>query len=291
MHTSILRVILVLTRFPVSLAVTFTGFAALVLAPGQLTFSSLIPVAGIFLLASGASAFNQYQEWPYDEQMERTRKRPLPSRRISPAEALRFAMIFIIGGMLTLLYFAPPVCFVLGFINLVWYNGVYTYLKRKTAFAVVPGALTGAIPVLMGWTAGGGAVFAPEAMFLAFFLFLWQMPHFWLLTLKYGHEYRKAGFPVLTDFFTEFQIKTVVMGWMTAAAGASVMIVFFKILHHPALGYSIIVLNIALLILMAWQLFIAGTMRYRLIFIAANVFMMVVMVSLIADRFMVGSSL
>ncbi|MEI7725192.1 MAG: protoheme IX farnesyltransferase [Bacteroidota bacterium] len=284
MHTSSFRVILILTRFPVSLAVTFTAFAAMVLSPVKLTFASLLPIAGIFMLASGASAFNQYQEWPYDEKMERTRKRPLPSRRISTAEALRIAMIFIIGGMLILLYYAPPVCFILGFINLIWYNGIYTYLKRKTAFAVVPGALTGAIPIFMGWTAGGGSLFAPEALFLAFFLFLWQMPHFWLLTLKYGHEYRNAGFPVLTDFFNEFQIKAVVMGWMIASSGASMMLVHFNIIHHPVLGFTIFGLNILLLLIMAWQLFLGKVMQYRLIFMAANLFMMIVMLSLIADR-------
>ena len=238
------------------------------------------------MLASGASAFNQYQEWPYDERMERTRKRPLPSRRISTAEALRIAMIFIIGGMLLLLYYAPPVCFILGFANIMWYNGVYTYLKRVTAFAVVPGALTGAIPILMGWTAGGGSLLAPEALFLAFFLFVWQMPHFWLLTLKYGHEYRQAGFPVLNDLFSEFRIRIVIMAWMTASAGASIMLVYFKILDHPALGFSLIGLNALLLLLIAWQLFVAPAMRYRLIFISANLFMLTVMLSLIANRFL-----
>jgi protoheme IX farnesyltransferase len=264
--------------------VTLTALTALIISPVQLNFSSLIPIAGIFMLASGASAFNQYQEWPFDEKMERTRKRPIPSRRISTAEALRIAMIFILGGMMTLLYYAPPVCFILGFGNLIWYNGIYTWLKRKTAFAVVPGALTGAIPVFMGWTAGGGSIYAPEVLFLAFFIFLWQMPHFWLLTLKYGREYRNAGFPVLSDFFNEFQIKTVVMGWMIASSGASVMLVYFKILHLPAIGYSIIGSNIVLLFLMAYQLFLAGAMRYRLIFVAANLFLMIVMLSLIADR-------
>jgi protoheme IX farnesyltransferase len=288
LQTSGFRVLLTLTRFPVSLAVTFTAFTALLLSPVDLTFASLIPIAGIFLLASGASAFNQYQEWPYDEKMERTRKRPLPSRRITTAEALRYSTMFIIGGMLLLLYYAPPVCFLLGLGNLVWYNGVYTYLKRKTAFAVVPGALTGAIPIFMGWTAGGGSLLAPEVLFLAFFIFLWQMPHFWLLTLKYGHEYRNAGFPVLNDIFSEFQIRSVVMGWMIASSGASIMLVLFKILAHPVLGYAIIGLNMTLLIVMFWQLFMASTLRYRLIFIAANLFMLIVMLALIADRFVNG---
>ena len=284
MHTSFFRVLLILTRFPVSVAVTFTAFTALILSPVNFTLSALIPIAGIFLLASGASAFNQYQEWPYDEKMERTRRRPLPSRRISTAEALRISMLFIIGGMLLLLYYSPPVCFILGLANLVWYNGVYTYLKRKTAFAVVPGALTGAIPVYMGWVAGGGSLMAPEVLFLAFFIFVWQMPHFWLLTLKFGDEYRKAGFPVLTDHFSEIQVKKIVMVWMTASSVASVMLIYFKILHHPVPGFAIIGFNFALLLLLLQQLFISGTMKYRLIFITANSFMLVVMLALIADR-------
>ena len=136
----------------------------------------------------------------------------------------------------------------------------------------------------MGWTAAGGLLTDPKGIFLAFFLFIWQMPHFWLLTLKYGTDYRRAGFPVLNDFFNEFQIKTIVMMWMTASSGASIMLVYFKILHHPLLGFAIIGLNIGLLLLMGYQLFIAAAMRYRLIFIAANLFMMVVMLSLAADR-------
>ena len=126
----------------------------MIMMTGTITLPMFLPLLGIFLLASGASALNQYQEWPYDERMERTRRRPVPSRRISTAEASRISMICIVGGMVVLLYYAPPVSFILGFFNLVWYNGFYTWLKRKTAFAVVPGALTGVIPILMGWKIG-----------------------------------------------------------------------------------------------------------------------------------------
>jgi protoheme IX farnesyltransferase len=87
--------ILTLTRFPVTLAVTFTAFTAMLLFAGEYSNEMLWPIFGIFLLAAGASAFNQYQEWPYDEKMERTRRRPIPSRRISPAEGLRIALIGI----------------------------------------------------------------------------------------------------------------------------------------------------------------------------------------------------
>ena len=256
----------------------------MVICRGDISLSMLFPVAGIFLLASGASAFNQYQEWPYDERMERTRMRPVPSRRISTQEALRIATICIIGGLLLLLYYSTALCFFLGIFNVIWYNGVYTWLKRKTAFAVVPGALTGAIPIMMGWTAAGGALNNPEMIFLAFFLFIWQMPHFWLLTLKYGSQYHQAGFPVLTDYLNDRQVKIVIMTWMTASSATSCMLVFFKILHQPHLGYGIIALNLALLAVIGWQLFIAPALRYRLIFITANLFMLLVMLSLVADR-------
>lgn len=273
-----------LTRLPVSVAVTFTAFTAMVMAPDPIAWKSLLSVAGIFLLASGASAFNQYQEWPWDEKMERTRRRPLPARRISTADALRISAILIIAGMLLLMQFSPGITAGLGFINILWYNGLYTYLKRKTAFAVVPGALTGAVPVLMGWAAGGGDISAPVPLFLAFFLFMWQMPHFWLLTLKYGDEYRAAGFPTLADHFSSRQIRWVVMAWIIAASAASFLMVWFGILGHPATGYPVAVMNLALIFLMAWQLLIAGRLRYRLIFASANLFMLGVMIALIADK-------
>ena len=286
-QTSTFRVLVTLTRFPVSLAVTFTAFAAIVISTGDITAAMFFPVAGIFLLASGASAFNQYQEWPWDERMERTRKRPIPSRRISTQEALRIATLCITGGLLLLLYFSTSVCFFLGIFNLVWYNGVYTWLKRKTAFAVVPGALTGAIPILMGWTAAGGQLHDPTVIFLAFFLFIWQMPHFWLLTLKYGSPYRDAGFPVLTGYFNDRQVKIIIMAWMTASSATSCMFVLFRILHQVHLGYGIIALNLALLAIIGWQLFLAPALRYRLIFISANLFMLLVMLSLITDSLLV----
>ena len=284
MHTSSFRDIFILTRFPVSLAVTFSAFTAMVLETGEIQSEMLWPVAAIFFLAAGASAFNQYQEWPYDERMGRTRRRPIPSRRISPAEGLRIAMIGIVAGLVILMYKSNWNCFLLGVANLVWYNGLYTWLKRKTAFAIVPGAMAGVIPVMMGWSAMEGDLMAPEVLFLAFFIFIWQMPHFWMMTLKYGEEYRNAGFPVLNDLFSDIWIKAIVMTWMTASSGASILLVYFGILQLAITGYVIMATNVLLLIIMLYQLFFASPMRYRVIFMAGNIFMLIVMIALIADQ-------
>lgn len=283
MRSSFIRVLFVLTRFPVSLAVTLTAFAAMVMQQGEITGAMAWPLAGIFLLASGASAFNQYQEWPYDEKMERTRRRPVPSRRISPADATRIAMITIAGGLIILFYYATGACLILGVVNLLWYNGLYTWLKRKTAFAVVPGALTGAIPVFMGWTALGGELMEPTSIFLAFFIFLWQMPHFWLLMLKYGEEYHQAGFRVVTTLFTHLQVRIIVMAWLIASSVASYLFVFFGIIENGWLGYLLVGLNGLLLIILAYQLFAVRKPRFRVIFLSANLFMFLVMMALIAD--------
>jgi len=277
------RSFLILIRFPVTLAVTFSAFAAAVVYSGTISLSLAIPVLGIFLLAAGASALNQYSEWPYDERMERTRNRPIPLRLINTSEALRYAAMLIIGGALLLLYFSNGTCFALGMLNILWYNGLYTWLKRKTAFAVVPGALTGAIPVLMGWSAAGGRITDPGALFLAFFIFIWQMPHFWLLMLKYGEDYRKAGFPVLTDLFNELQMKRLVMAWLIASSCASLLLVGFGLLHLRMIGYSILALNLLLLSLLFTQLFLVTTIRFRLVFITANLFMLLVLLGLVAD--------
>ncbi|MDD4554607.1 MAG: protoheme IX farnesyltransferase [Bacteroidales bacterium] len=283
MHTAGFKDIYTLIRFPVSLAVTLSSLTGMVMATGEINSRMIWPLLAIFLLASGASAFNQYQEWPRDEKMDRTRSRPIPSRRISPAEGLRIAMIALVGGLIILMYQVNWNTLVLGLINLFWYNGLYTWLKRKTAFAVFPGALTGVIPVMMGFASMEHDYLSPTALFLSFFIFIWQMPHFWLLMLKYGDDYRKAGFPVLNDIFSESRSRIIVMVWVIASTAVPIMLVFFRIIHHPLIGYTIMALNIILLLILAWQLFLASSLRYRLVFVSANLFLFLVLAALTAD--------
>lgn len=284
MHNIGLRDILILTRFPVTLAVTFTAFAAMVLKTGEITFETAWVTTGIFLLAAGASAFNQYQEWPWDEKMERTRRRPIPSRRISPAEGVRISMICIAGGLIILMYHANWICFLLGIFNLVWYNGLYTWLKRKTAFAVVPGALTGAVPVLMGWSAFGGNLLDPFAIFLAFFVFLWQMPHFWMMMLKYGSQYQQAGFRVLPDLFSDLQIRRIVLFWVLAASAVSVMFVHFGMVTMKPVIYLLFGLNGLLIAILTYYLLVATHPDFKVMVMSANIYIFILLLLMIVDK-------
>ncbi len=108
----------------------------------------------------------------------------------------------------------------LGLLALLWYNGFYTYLKRVTAFAVVPGAVIGAIPPVIGWVAAGGHWNDSGSLMLAFFMFLWQIPHFWLLALMYGDQYADAGMPTPTKVFTREQLARVTYMWILGVAVA-----------------------------------------------------------------------
>jgi heme o synthase len=278
------RSFLAFIRFKVSAAVTFSAFAAAIICRGSFFLPDLLPIAGIFLLAAGASALNQYQERGYDSRMLRTKNRPFPMEEITTKGSLWISFLLISAGVALIATGEHWLTLLLGIFNIFWYNGLYTWLKRKTAFAVVPGALTGAVPVLMGWTAAGCYLFHPTPLFLAFFIFLWQVPHFWLLALMHEKDYKAAGFPSLPDLFSVSQMKKIIFAWLIAATLSSLMMIFFGITNQLFTGITIVMMNLILLILAAFYLFIFRISRYRLLFLMVNIFMLLVFCLVVADN-------
>jgi protoheme IX farnesyltransferase len=264
--------------------VTLSAFAAGVMASGELSLKLIFALIAIFFLACGASVLNQVQEKDQDAKMDRTKNRPVPSGRLSSQMALLIAIIFLFSGFVILSALLDWTCFVLGILNILWYNGFYTWLKKKTAFAVVPGALSGVIPVFMGWSAGGGSLYELPVLFLAFFLFIWQIPHFWLLMLNYEDEYRAAGFPVMTDIFTIRQFRNIIVAWMIGTTGTSLFLVLSGIWILPVSKIIIIVLNLLILGLFFKQLFFSEAPRYKFLFIALNTFLVVVLSLVIVEK-------
>ena len=221
-----LKAVLELTKARITLAVTLSAATGHVLFMEKLTLELLLPVAGIFLLACGASALNQVQESRIDKRMRRTRKRPIPEGRITTDWALFVALVFAGGGFYLLSCIEAHTLSILGFagFTLFWYNGVYTYLKRVTAFAVIPGALVGVVPPIIGWMAGGGLPLDPMIVKVAFFFFIWQIPHFWLLLLQHGRDYEEAGLPTLTAVLSGSQIARITFMWIAALAATGVLV-------------------------------------------------------------------
>ncbi len=215
------------------------------MASGHFDTGLILPTLGIFILACGSSALNHYQEKDKDARMKRTQNRPIPSGRISANGALAIALLFSLIGAGLIYIGSGFLAMQLGILALIWYNGIYTPLKKKTAFAVVPGAIIGSIPPLVGWVAGGGSLADPRALIIAFFFFIWQVPHFWLLLLKYGKEYESAGFPSITSFYSNKQIKNTTFIWTMATAVTALMLPVFGIVNS-------VVIDIGLLIAVVW---------------------------------------
>jgi len=152
---------------------------------------------GVGALALGSGALNQIQEHEEDARMERTQSRPIPSGRISLSAAWAVSILLFAAGIFLLSLISIPVL-VLGIAAVVSYNGLYTlWWKRRFAFAAVPGAIPGSLPVLIGFQAAVADLHDLRGYYLFAILFFWQMPHFWVLALKYSNDYDKGGFPTL----------------------------------------------------------------------------------------------
>ena len=154
-------------------------------------------LVGVLFLAAGSSALNQLQERHIDADMPRTANRPLPSGRLSPRFVAGFVACAIATGSGLLWLLSVPV-FALGIAAVILYNGLYTlWWKKRWAYAAVPGAIPGAIPILIGYASSSGHAFAPAGLYLFFILFYWQMPHFWVLALRFKEDYASGGIPTL----------------------------------------------------------------------------------------------
>jgi heme o synthase len=151
---------------------------------------------GTGLVAGGASAFNQLLERDADALMRRTRMRPLPDQRLLPAEAVAFGLTISLTGLLMLAAATNLLAAAVALATFTSYVAVYTPLKRRSSFATVIGAIPGALPPVIGWAAGRGAL-TSEAWVLFGIVFLWQLPHFLAIAWIFRDDYARAGFPML----------------------------------------------------------------------------------------------
>ena len=155
-------------------------------------------LVGTALSAAGAAALNQWWERDPDARMKRTRDRPLPAGRMSPSDALLAGTVLSVSGVLCLGLFANVLAATLAALTIIFYILVYTPLKRVTSLNTIIGAVPGALPPLIGWTAARGSINA-EGLTLFAILFLWQMPHFLAIAWLYRADYAQAGFKMLSE--------------------------------------------------------------------------------------------
>lgn len=153
-------------------------------------------IIGISLLAFGVATLNQWVERDIDPLMERTEKRPLPSKKVTSTEALVFGLVQCAVAEAYLFFLVNGLTAVLGLVVIVGYVLVYTPLKTRTSASTAIGAIPGALPPLMGWTAAANEI-SMGAWALFAMQFLWQFPHFFAIAWMYREQYKKAGILML----------------------------------------------------------------------------------------------
>jgi protoheme IX farnesyltransferase len=273
-----------LSKLKIMIPVCLTGFTGYFAFNPHFSSTIVFTSLGILFMAVSATVLNQIQEVEFDKKMNRTRFRPLPSQRINIKNAAVFFMINLIAGIL-LIYFSGNIKAVfVGLITVIWYNGVYTYSKRISAFAVVPGALTGALPPLIGWVAAGGGLWDKPIIFIGFLIFTGQIPHFWLLILKYGEEYKAAGIPNLTDIFSRTQINRLTFIWVISSVFAALFLCYFEIIQSPLLIGILVIASMYIL----WQfigfLKVTTDKKAKNYSILLDSYFLLVLLLLIADK-------
>ena len=213
--------------------IVFTAIVGMMLSvPGWPGAVALIfGTLGIGMAASSGAVVNHVLDARIDNNMSRTKSRPLPQGRLSEAEALAFATTLCVVSMPMLWFIVNPLTAILTFASLIGYAVIYTvYLKRATPQNIVIGGAAGATPPLLGWVAVTGEVHS-DAILLFLIIFVWTPPHFWALAIAKKDEYAKVGIPMLPVthgnevtrkyilFYTTLLVLITVLPYMTGMSG------------------------------------------------------------------------
>lgn len=238
---------------------------------------------GAFLVGGGANALNQAMERDLDAIMSRTRGRPLPSGRVTPAQGWTFGVLAAMGGIVVLAVNLERSSAVMAICTLILYLGVYTPMKRRSAWNTVVGAVPGALPVMIGWTASGAPA-TPMAWVVFLVVILWQLPHFFAICRLWRDDYRRAGYAMwpLRDATgrTTGWAATVLCAVMTAISIAPVMLGDASWRYGAAAGTLGALFGITTL-----HMAIAATDRSaRISFIASIVYLPLWMAAMLVER-------
>jgi len=276
-----LKDFLILTKFKLSFVVSLSLIFGFLLAKKSIDFSVVEPYLAVLLLALGVSVLNQVQEYKEDALMQRTKNRPIAAKRLSPKSGF-YISISLITIATYFIYKSLGINGILIFAAVIFlYNGFYTYAKKTTIYAAVYGAVLGVIPPMIGWLSANGELKSLEFFSLALFYFIWQIPHFWLLVLKYKKDYKKAKFPTMIDSFGVDGLERITFIWLllTLICGSFLLIVF-NVNYKLVLSLLIIVNFVTLFFIIK----LVKKHNYLHNFIAINSYMLLTMSLLVFDK-------
>jgi len=266
-----------IAKVPLCLLVAFSSLFGFLYANPVYSEKAGYIFTAVLLLSCGSATLNSYQERGTDSLLLRTKNRPLVKRKISNNNALVQATLLIITGLTALWFFSDIKTFISGLIAVVLYNFIYTGLKSKSLYAIIPGAISGAIPPYIGWLAAGGEAISFRAMLPVLLLIFWQIPHFFLILLNHKFDYATSIFPNLLKRLSETSLKRVFIPWIAAL---SVTMLTFTVLPSGIgnLGRMIIVINAVILFgLFCVQFLYAKQPNYSYLFKHLNMSIFIIM--------------
>ena len=224
----------------------------------SLTLVIVVLIGGAFA-SGGASSLNHYLDRDIDSKMNRTKNRPIPSKQISPVEALLFGVVLNALGFLVFIYWANLLSAMLAITGTLFYIFVYTMLlKRNTPQNIVLGGAAGAIPPLVGYAAVTGTV-SMSAIYLFLIIFFWTPPHFWSLALMIKDDYERAGIPMLPVVKGVDQTKRSIFAYTVFLIGLTLGFVWME-----GMGWLYFITSLVLgsmFVYYAWALLRRGTER------------------------------
>ena len=194
-----LKILIELTKFRLSALVSFSAIFGYILAADKIDMISLIVLALSGYMVTGSSVINnQILEIEYDNKMDRTKNRPLPTNKISSTNALIVSLVLMTFGLLMMVLYLNYLTALISLLSLLIYTFIYTPLKRVGPIAVFVGAIPGALPPLIGWVAFSNII-SLEALIIFSIQFIWQFPHFWAIAWLCDEDYKKVGFKLLPN--------------------------------------------------------------------------------------------
>lgn len=229
------------TKFVLSFAVSLSALFAYIMAKGEVGMDMLLATFSVLLVAMGVSTLNQVQEYKEDSKMERTKNRPIASGRMNPRTGIIIAAVLIVLSMVLiydLLGITGINIFLFAFI---WYNAMYTPLKKKSALAVIPGAILGVIPPAVGWLVAGHSLQDLEFIAIAAYYFIWQVPHFWLLVMLFHGDYKEGGYPTAMRLFGQGSLQRLTFVWLIFTIQAGIFLVWAFEVYPVTMGISVLV--------------------------------------------------
>jgi len=274
-----------LSKIKITSFVALSTFAGYVVYSKSISIKMILPIFGVFLLACGSSALNQYQERYSDALMNRTKGRPIPTGRISSINALLISLIMIFTALVIIYIGSNLISVLLGALAVIWYNFIYTPLKKKFALAVVPGSVIGALPPMIGYTSAGGSPFDYQILSLALFFFIWQIPHFSLLLLIFSNDYERANFPTLTKIFSDSQLSRITFIWIIALSVSSFLF-FIPVSSHNIYSLITMIFLALWLIIESSQILrkLSDRSTMRAAFIRINLYVLAVIATISIDK-------